>query len=1016
MLLGNLLPTIKIGTANASQGDYTPLKWAVIIMGGYNYYRDLTYNAIQRAEKIMQGRGVPYDLFRDDDIAAPSDNPPLGKHSLQYANGTLKYQVLVLLFDYEPTDDSGINQNYIYWAVGNGTNAVLFNRVARAVPALLRLVPSDVRWDWSVLTTSHEVYETFNDENKEYAAGSTVTLGVTLQYHAIIQKHDEMTVWFNKTWSSTWSLGMANTTYGAGQVWYLGYCLNEHRMDSAATKYPVMWTDRKMEFWGHSINFALNSAERISAGIMPYKRWKGAWIIRLDTDVYYWKNALLPPESVLQAGWVYDYQYCTLGYARTTGTADLSLTSGAPSGYVGLPSSKVKHTDVSGVLQTDLINTKTYKAIVYNKTSGGNYNRIKIDFNENKDFADDIEYAVWENITYPTVHGKLYWNRIAPDFVNPQSINIGWWLTPMLMQSEATNLPKWMQYGAEYGLSYSFHGWQHVAIDGSSTYPMWNGTQFTLNTTYIAEKFEASRYWMAEKFTGTGYGFEENQVVISHPFDAHPAETDSVIDSLPWVLFSYPGQLEYIGFGKNSATSKYTLSSSRQENFYEPSAFAAIEDIVKTLYPVISTYTHALGYNTSFSFPPYSNSIKPANPREAFTFWVNAKDMLESVPTAYYESDKMILEFSANSDLTDFVWKFPKDLNGKQFHSFSDNRSIGQVKHDDGEYIYIEFSQGQGGQRVEVNYGPPPNAVSVTVAGESPPGSGSTSPPTGIYSIAENKNFSITATPSSGYALDHWQVDGANAGSSNPYSFNVTTSNHTVSVFFTPVPMVTVTANDASPLGSGTTNPTAGQYQVAEHSIFQVSAAASDGYVFDHWELDSVNAGSANPYLFNVSTSSHLISPHFAQVTSVQVENCDSLVGWRSSSTPTVVFGIDSTDFQEGTGCVVATTTSPPDWNSYACLEKRMNFSGYSALQMWIKVSDSTKDLRLMVATDWGNYNVYRITGLASDTWCLVSINLTTPITKTGTISFGSIAFIRFEYEVRKTSASFKIDDIRKAP
>ena len=78
-VLGNFFPTAKTKIANTSPESGIPIKWAVIVMGGYNYYRSLTYNAIQRIEKVMQGRGVPYDLFKDDEIVMPTDSPPIGK-------------------------------------------------------------------------------------------------------------------------------------------------------------------------------------------------------------------------------------------------------------------------------------------------------------------------------------------------------------------------------------------------------------------------------------------------------------------------------------------------------------------------------------------------------------------------------------------------------------------------------------------------------------------------------------------------------------------------------------------------------------------------------------------------------------------------------------------------------------------------------------------------------------------------------------------------------------------------
>jgi len=701
---------ISLSEVKAELDTYIPIKWAVIVMGGYNYYRDLTLNAIQRSEKIMQGRGVPYDLIPDVDIVAPIDDPPPGKYSLQYANGSLRYQAIILILDWW-NNPIGVNQDYIYWAVDNGTNAVIFDRVAQVVPNLLNITFADVGFVWALKDTVCTVNKTFNDEIKEYPAGSTITIGASLQWHAIIHKYAKMTFWFNKTWDTDWSLGMANTTYGNGKVWYLGWCWNDaFRMDDATCKYVTTWAIWHFDFWGHAINFALNSVEKISVKILPYKKWKGAWIIRFDTDHCKWEDYWLPPESVLKTGWIWDYQYSVLGFGRSGGTNDLELTNGAPEGYIGIPSLKVMHTDVTGVLEVGLVGGLNFKAIVYNSTVGGGYDRIKLDFNGNNNFSDDTEYRLWENMTYPSVQGKLYWCSITPNATQPEKINIGWWQTPMLFTNESVP-EKYRQYGHDYGLSYSFHGWQHTAVPapGGGTYGMWNGTSFTQNATYIEEHFDAARYWMSYSFDPTGYGFEENEVIVSHPGDCHPDPVDSVIANLTWVLFSYPGQQYFYGFGRESPADKYWLSCSRTEDFWDRSNFTAIQEIVQTLYPVISTFTHALDENIfnackSFSFPPYSNSIKPANPREAFQFWINAKYMLEHTVNAYYKNGKVVLEFTANNTLQDYVWKFPIEYDGNYFNGFSDSRSIGKIK-----YVYIEFSQGQGSQRLEVNYGSNPH-------------------------------------------------------------------------------------------------------------------------------------------------------------------------------------------------------------------------------------------------------------------------------------------------------------------
>jgi parallel beta-helix repeat protein len=46
----------------------------------------------------------------------------------------------------------------------------------------------------------------------------------------------------------------------------------------------------------------------------------------------------------------------------------------------------------------------------------------------------------------------------------------------------------------------------------------------------------------------------------------------------------------------------------------------------------------------------------------------------------------------------------------------------------------------------------------------------------------------------------------------------------------------------------GTTDPAAGTYGYTANSTVQVTATPEVNYLFDHWELDDVNVGSANPY------------------------------------------------------------------------------------------------------------------------------------------------------------------------
>ncbi len=62
-------------------------------------------------------------------------------------------------------------------------------------------------------------------------------------------------------------------------------------------------------------------------------------------------------------------------------------------------------------------------------------------------------------------------------------------------------------------------------------------------------------------------------------------------------------------------------------------------------------------------------------------------------------------------------------------------------------------------------------------------GSGSTSPPSGSYSMRQGEQVSVSATPSPGFLLDGWLLDGFWGGSANPITV-VMNSNHSLKAFF----------------------------------------------------------------------------------------------------------------------------------------------------------------------------------------------------------------------------------------
>jgi len=70
-----------------------------------------------------------------------------------------------------------------------------------------------------------------------------------------------------------------------------------------------------------------------------------------------------------------------------------------------------------------------------------------------------------------------------------------------------------------------------------------------------------------------------------------------------------------------------------------------------------------------------------------------------------------------------------------------------------------------------------------TLTIESATGNGLTDPDTGSYIHFQDDNVLITATPEAGWVFDHWEFDGLNVGSDNPFTI-IVDGNHNVKAVF----------------------------------------------------------------------------------------------------------------------------------------------------------------------------------------------------------------------------------------
>jgi len=144
-------------------------------------------------------------------------------------------------------------------------------------------------------------------------------------------------------------------------------------------------------------------------------------------------------------------------------------------------------------------------------------------------------------------------------------------------------------------------------------------------------------------------------------------------------------------------------------------------------------------------------------------------------------------------------------------------------------------------------------------------GSGSTDPIAGTYSYEEGSQVSLTATPASGWTLDHWQLDSVDVGSANPYTVTMDADHSLTAVFTEATQPVSYTLTMEQPTGSGTVSPEVGTHIHSEGEVVTVSATADVGYEFDHWIGDVADTYSATTTV--TMDSDKIVQAVFTEIT-----------------------------------------------------------------------------------------------------------------------------------------------------
>jgi PKD repeat protein len=178
-----------------------------------------------------------------------------------------------------------------------------------------------------------------------------------------------------------------------------------------------------------------------------------------------------------------------------------------------------------------------------------------------------------------------------------------------------------------------------------------------------------------------------------------------------------------------------------------------------------------------------------------------------------------------------------------------------------------------------------------------PPGI-TTIPGEGWYDPSQS--VQLTAPTVSGYTFQYWDVDGTSQGTGVTTITVVMNAPHMATAHYTP--QVATYKLKIETTTGGTTSPTPGTYTYAAGTQVQVTANPSSGYVFDHWELNGTNVGTAPTYTVTMNANYVLKAFFKAAPTpptvSISPMTASILVGQQVSFTSTVSGGTPPYTYQ----------------------------------------------------------------------------------------------------------------------
>ncbi|XHH09194.1 MAG: LamG-like jellyroll fold domain-containing protein [Candidatus Bathyarchaeia archaeon] len=129
---------------------------------------------------------------------------------------------------------------------------------------------------------------------------------------------------------------------------------------------------------------------------------------------------------------------------------------------------------------------------------------------------------------------------------------------------------------------------------------------------------------------------------------------------------------------------------------------------------------------------------------------------------------------------------------------------------------------------------------------------GTTNPPKGGYPYPKNTVVSVYATPSPGYVLNGWVVDGITMPNTNPYQITMDTLHGIAPLFIEETPEIYYQLTVLT-TGTGTTSITGTSQYPSGSNIVVQATPIEENWQFDHWLLNGTDVGSTNPYIVTMN-------------------------------------------------------------------------------------------------------------------------------------------------------------------